>query len=246
MAADRGGRTPCRRSAAPDDDRGSVRRGRIRGDLRGVGRLRRGRQPVIDVSWDDAQEYVAWLSSKTGEDYRLLTEAEWEYVARAGTATPFHTGATISTAQANYDGLSAPYGPGVRGVNTAAGRSRPARFAQCLRAVRRARQRGRAGSGLLRRRRRRTAPGASSAAARGDPAPSSSVRPIEAGARDPPQPPQRIPGRPDNRSVAEIEIGAVRRPHGGDAGRSGEVPAVCHERAPTYRTPAGAPAPGTA
>ena len=70
---------------------------------------------MIDVSWDDAQEYVAWLSSKTGEDYRLLTEAEWEYVARAGTTTPFPTGATISTAQANYDGLSAPYGSGVTG-----------------------------------------------------------------------------------------------------------------------------------
>ena len=67
------------------------------------------------VGWDDAQEYVAWLSSKTGEEYRLLTEAEWEYVARAGTTTPFHTGPTISTAQANYDGLSAPYGPGVTG-----------------------------------------------------------------------------------------------------------------------------------
>ena len=89
--------------------------GGIRGDLRGVGRPRRGRQPVIDVSWDHAQEYVAWLSSKTSEEYRLLTEAEWEYVARAGTTTPFHTGATISTAQANYDGLSAPYGSGVRG-----------------------------------------------------------------------------------------------------------------------------------
>ncbi len=46
---------------------------------------------------------------------RLLTEAEWEYVARACTTTPFPTGATISTAQANYDGLSAPYGPGVTG-----------------------------------------------------------------------------------------------------------------------------------
>ena len=67
------------------------------------------------MSWNDAQEYLAWLSSKTGEDYRLLTEREWEYVARAGTTTPFHTGATISTDQANYDGLSAPYGPGVVG-----------------------------------------------------------------------------------------------------------------------------------
>ena len=76
----------------------------------------RGRRPVVNVSWEDAQAYVAWLSAETGADYRLLTEAEWEYVARAGTTTPFHTGATISTDQANYDGLSAPYGSGVRGA----------------------------------------------------------------------------------------------------------------------------------
>jgi formylglycine-generating enzyme required for sulfatase activity len=76
----------------------------------------RGRRPVINVSWEDAQAYVAWLSTETGEDYRLLTEAEWEYVARAGTTTPFHTGATISTDQANYDGQSSPYGAGVRGI----------------------------------------------------------------------------------------------------------------------------------
>ena len=76
----------------------------------------RGRRPVVNVSWEDAQAYVAWLSAETGEDYRLLTEAEWEYVARAGTTTPFHTGATISTDQANYDGMSRPYGAGVRGI----------------------------------------------------------------------------------------------------------------------------------
>ena len=64
----------------------------------------RGRLPVIYVSWDDAQEYVSWLSKKTGKTYRLLSEAEWEYVARAGTTTPFHTGEQISTSQANYDG----------------------------------------------------------------------------------------------------------------------------------------------
>ena len=60
--------------------------------------------PVVCVSWDDAQAYVRWLSGETGQSYRLLSESEWEYVARAGTTTPFHTGATISTDQANYHG----------------------------------------------------------------------------------------------------------------------------------------------
>jgi formylglycine-generating enzyme required for sulfatase activity len=55
---------------------------RHRPDDRGWGR---GRQPVINVSWDDAQAYVAWLSQKTGKPYRLLSEAEWEYAAQAGT-----------------------------------------------------------------------------------------------------------------------------------------------------------------
>ena len=62
----------------------------------------RGRRPVIRVSWHDAKEYVNWLSQKTGKPYRLLTEAEWEYAARAGTATPFHFGNTISSDDANY------------------------------------------------------------------------------------------------------------------------------------------------
>ena len=64
----------------------------------------RGRRPVIWVSWEDAQRYVEWLSSRTGERYRLPSESEWEYVARAGTTTPFHTGETITPEQANYDG----------------------------------------------------------------------------------------------------------------------------------------------
>ena len=59
------------------------------------------------MSWDDAKEYVAWLSKKSGRTYRLLSEAEWEYAARAGTTTPFWWGATITPKQANYDGNSA-------------------------------------------------------------------------------------------------------------------------------------------
>ena len=48
--------------------------------------------PVVCVDWNDAQAYVRWLSGKTGEDYRLLSEAEWEHVARAGTTTARYWG----------------------------------------------------------------------------------------------------------------------------------------------------------
>ena len=57
--------------------------------------------PVVCVSWDDARAYVSWLSRKTGQKYKLLTEAEWEYVARAGTTTPYHFGSDISVYDAN-------------------------------------------------------------------------------------------------------------------------------------------------
>ncbi len=52
----------------------------------------RGKQPAIYVSWDDAQQYVSWLSALTGQPYRLLSEAEWEYAARAGTTTAYSFG----------------------------------------------------------------------------------------------------------------------------------------------------------
>ena len=65
---------------------------------------RRGNRPVINVSWDDAQQYVRWLSQRTGRTYRLLTEAEWEYAARAGTVTSYALGETFGPSQANYWG----------------------------------------------------------------------------------------------------------------------------------------------
>ena len=61
----------------------------------------RGQQPVINVGWDDAQTYVAWLSKMTGQPYRLLTEAEWEYAARAGTTTAYYWGDDIGKGNAN-------------------------------------------------------------------------------------------------------------------------------------------------
>jgi formylglycine-generating enzyme required for sulfatase activity len=64
----------------------------------------RGKRPVINISREDAAAYVAWLSEKTSRSYRLLTEAEREYVTRAGTTTPFWWGSSISSDQANYDG----------------------------------------------------------------------------------------------------------------------------------------------
>jgi formylglycine-generating enzyme required for sulfatase activity len=61
----------------------------------------RGRRPVINVSWDDAQAYVTWLSKKTGKSYRLLSGAEYEYAMRAGTQTVYPWGNTIGTNNAN-------------------------------------------------------------------------------------------------------------------------------------------------
>ena len=62
------------------------------------------RHPVACVSWRDAQAYVEWLSRETGKEYRLLSEAEWEYVARAGTRTRYWWGDNIEQNRANCDG----------------------------------------------------------------------------------------------------------------------------------------------
>ena len=59
--------------------------------------------PVVCVNWDDASTYAYWLSTKTGDEYRLLTEAEWEYAARAGTITAYHFGHMVLSDIANYN-----------------------------------------------------------------------------------------------------------------------------------------------
>ncbi|MEQ8386456.1 MAG: formylglycine-generating enzyme family protein [Coleofasciculus sp. A1-SPW-01] len=71
-------------------------------------------RPVEQVSWYDCIEFCQRLSQYTGRNYRLPSEAEWEYACRAGTTTPFHFGETISTDLANYDGKFT-YGEGARG-----------------------------------------------------------------------------------------------------------------------------------
>lgn len=95
--------------------------GRERADDRGWGR---GRYPVINVSWEDAVAYTHWLSSQTGKNYRLPSEAEWEYAARAGSTTEYNGSTTeyswLSDIRGNggncyqfsiqWDGLTTPVG----------------------------------------------------------------------------------------------------------------------------------------
>ena len=72
----------------------------------------RGERPVINASWDDAQAYVAWLSAVTAKTYRVLSEAEYEYAARAGTTTAYPWGDEIKLAgrvMANCNGCGGPW-----------------------------------------------------------------------------------------------------------------------------------------
>lgn len=87
--------------------------------------ITRWSRPVENISWWDAIEFCARLSKRTKREYRLPSEAEWEYAARAGTNTPFHFGETISTELANYRGIDwhsqnrialGHYGRGLKGI----------------------------------------------------------------------------------------------------------------------------------
>jgi formylglycine-generating enzyme required for sulfatase activity len=93
--------------------------GGCRGYVPGKPGAERSRQPVSNISWDDAQAYVAWLRSRTGKPYRLPTEAEWEYAARAGTDTAYWWGAHIEPSHVNFAGERGG-GPAARPSNVEA------------------------------------------------------------------------------------------------------------------------------
>jgi len=68
----------------------------------------RGRRPVVGVNWDEAKAYAGWLSKKTGKAYRLASEAEWEYAARAGATTRFSWGDEAGRGRATCQDCQAP------------------------------------------------------------------------------------------------------------------------------------------
>ncbi|MEL6373080.1 MAG: formylglycine-generating enzyme family protein [Pseudomonadota bacterium] len=72
-------------------------------NYRKPGFVQDGTDPVVCISWSDAKAYVRWLSDKTGGTYHLLTEAEWEYAARAGASGPFAMGAVVNARNVNFD-----------------------------------------------------------------------------------------------------------------------------------------------
>lgn len=69
------------------------------------------RLPMMNLSWDDAAQYVQWLRGLTGKAYRLPSEAEWEYAARAGATTPYPWGKEVGVARANCSGCGGTYDP---------------------------------------------------------------------------------------------------------------------------------------
>lgn len=83
-----------------------------------------GRHPMAGLTWHMAKEYIDWLAKTTGKPYRLLSEAEWEYAARAGTTTAFHTGDSITPQQARFSAGA----PGKAGDKLDAGKFPPNAF----------------------------------------------------------------------------------------------------------------------
>jgi formylglycine-generating enzyme required for sulfatase activity len=71
----------------------------------------RDSSPAMNISWEDAKAYAAWLSAKTGKTYRLLSEAEWEYAARAGSIAAYPYTDGLSPSKANYDASTDGTGP---------------------------------------------------------------------------------------------------------------------------------------
>ncbi len=69
----------------------------------------RGNRPVVNVSWNDAQAFIQWLSRKSGNIYRLPTEAEWAVAARAGTTTDYYWGNDVGRNHANCDGCGSEW-----------------------------------------------------------------------------------------------------------------------------------------
>lgn len=69
----------------------------------------RGNRPVINVSWEDAKAFAAWLSKQSGRSFRLPTEAEWEYAARGGTGSAFWWGNQAGKGNANCNGCGSPW-----------------------------------------------------------------------------------------------------------------------------------------
>jgi formylglycine-generating enzyme required for sulfatase activity len=67
--------------------------------------------PAMNISWEDAQHYIEWLSQTAGKPYRLPTEAEWEYAARAGATTAYFWGQEVGVGKANCNGCGGPFSP---------------------------------------------------------------------------------------------------------------------------------------
>ncbi len=100
----------CSWAALPGDT-GKPWNGNPAANWNHIGFTQDSSHPVVCITWYDAQDYVQWLSKKTGFTYRLLTEAEWEYAARAGTTTAYYWGDSASHEYANY-GVDTTFGIG--------------------------------------------------------------------------------------------------------------------------------------